>query len=142
MQSVADRFELSLRLRHSSTDLRLISTQLGLEAKAGWDVGQPNRKLTGEIAEGVREFSYRSFQLAAVSNMDLQEAISMQLDRLAFCQSEIASFVRLGGTAAIAVGWFCGSSATGAALSSTLLGRLHDFGFSLDFYVYGPQQSQ
>src|SRR6266849_7354479 len=107
------KLEFSLRLRHDSADLSVLTQQLGFGSKVGWNKGDQNLSLTGLPLEGRRESSYRLFPLGVVTDVDLEEAIPECLERLMPFASELQSFVNSGGIASIAVAWFGDSDVGG-----------------------------
>jgi hypothetical protein len=67
--------------------------------------------------------------------MDLNEALSTNIDRIASIKRQLQQLVRSGGTASIAIGWFCNGD-SGASISSETVTRLSRLRLTLDFYLY------
>jgi len=122
------KLDLSLRLRHDSADLSVVTQQLGFASEVGWNKGDQKLSLKGLPLEGRRESSYRLFPLGVVTNVGLEEAIPECLKRLMPFSSVLQAFVSSGGIASIAVGWFGDSEVGGDRISAdavAAMAKLH-----------------
>lgn len=131
-----EKLEFSLRLRHDTADLSTVTADLGLVADAGWDKGDPNRTLQGAPRSGMRDDSYRSFSLGVVHDTDLSDALDPCIQKLTPWASVLQSFVSSGGTATLAVGWFCDSAIGGGSVPQSSLAEMARLRLTLDLYVY------
>lgn len=131
-----EKFDLSLRLRHDSRKLSVVSKQLGLPETAGWDKGEQNKTLQGALRPGTRDASYRSFSLSVTTSTDMGDALSACIAKLAPVAGVIKSFVNSGGVASLAVGWFCDSPVGGDRISAEIIAKLAQLNLTLDFYLY------
>lgn len=131
-----EKFDFSLRLRHDTNNLSMVTKQLGLSADSGWDKGEQNRTLQGSPRPGTRDTSYRSFSLGVATSTDLKDALSDCLRKLAPAASVIQSFVSSGGMASLAIGWFCDSAVGGDRIPSDIIIKLAGLNLTLDFYLY------
>jgi hypothetical protein len=131
-----EKISISLRLRHSSQNLSAITAQLGLVAGAGWDKGEPKSTLCGSPQSGKRDESYRTFNLGDATSTEMSGAISECLQRLKPVGHVIRSFVDGGGTASLAIGWFCNSAVEGDRVSRDMLEGMAELSLTLDLYLY------
>lgn len=131
-----EKFDFSLRLRHDNSDLSLVTKQLGFSANVGWDKGEQNRTLQGLPRPGTRDASYRSFSLGIATSTDMDDALSECLKKLAPVTSVIRSFVSSGGTASLAVGWFCDSAVGGDRIPAEIIAEMAQLNLTLDLYLY------
>jgi hypothetical protein len=136
-----EKFDFSLRLRHDNNDLSIVTKQLGLSADSGWDKGDPNQTLQGSLRPGTRDISYRSFSLGVATSTDMDDALSECLQRLAPVASVIQSFVSSGGTASLAVGWFCDSAVGGDRIPAEIIAEMAQLNLTLDLYLYLTPES-
>jgi len=129
------KLDLSLRLRHDSADIAPIIEHLGIKAGVHWNKGDTRRSPAGELLDGRRDFSYCSFPLIERTSEDLDEAITACLEKLAGAEHAIQGFVKSGGTASLAIGWFClGDS--GGRISCPLIAEIARISLTIDFYLY------
>jgi hypothetical protein len=131
-----EKIDLSLRLRHESSDLSLVSKQLGLPETAGWNKGEQNKTLQGALRPGTRDASYRSFSLGVATSTDMDDALSECLTKLSPVTGVIRAFVSSGGVASLAIGWFCDSAVGGDRISAVNIAKLAQLSLTLDFYLY------
>jgi len=73
--------------------------------------------------------------LAVTESMELDEALMACIDRITIAKRELRALVKSGGTASIAVGWFCKGD-SGGTISSEVLARMSRLKLTLDFYLY------
>jgi hypothetical protein len=130
------KLDFSLRLRHDSADLSIVTQQLGLASEVGWNKGDQKLSLKGLPLEGHRESSYRSFPLGVVTEVGLEDAISEYLDRLMPFSSVLQSFANSGGIASIAIGWFGDSDVGGDRISANAIAAMAKLRLTLDLYLY------
>jgi hypothetical protein len=136
-QGMATRkLDFSLRLRHDSADLSVVTQQLAFATEVGWNKGDQKLSLKGLPLEGRRESSYRSFPLGVVTDVDLEDAIPECLERLMPFSSVLQSFVNSGGIASIAIGWFCDSDVGGDRISADAVALMAKLHLTLDLYLY------
>jgi hypothetical protein len=136
-QGMATRkLDFSLRLRHDSADISVVTQQLGFLSEVGWNKGDQNRSLKGLPREGQRESSYRSFPLGVVTDVGLEEAIPEYLERLTPYSSVLQAFVSSGGIASIAIGWFGDSDVGGDRVSADSVAAMAKLHLTLDLYLY------
>jgi len=137
-----EKLDFSLRLRHDRKSLSNIAQQIGLSARVAWDIGEQNKRLDGKLSPGVRDNSYRTYDLGDETStgdeagVDLDDAISKYLHKLEPLKSTIRSLVKSGGTASLAIGWFCDSAIGGDQISSETLRKMADLRLTLDLYLY------
>ena len=129
------KLDLSLRLRHPIADLTSIAGQLAATPTVNWVRGEPRRSIRGEPLNGVRDSSYCSIPLGITESTELDEVLSRCIERIAPIKRELHQLVQSGGTAAIAIGWFCNGDA-GGSISADAVMRLSRLKLSLDFYLY------
>lgn len=129
------KLDLSLRLRHPAEALDAIAQRLGLTPAVNWVKGNPRLSLKGEPLSGTRESSYCSIPLGATGSVELDEALTACLSRIESIKHELVDLVKSGGTASIAIGWFCDGDA-GDSVSSQTVMRLSRLRLKLDFYLY------
>jgi hypothetical protein len=128
------KLDFSLRLRHDKDDLSVVTRQLGIASEVGWNRGDPKVSLKGLPLEGQRDFSYRTFPLVVVT--DVEAAIPECLERLMPFSSVLPSFVNSGGTASIAVGWFGDADVGGGRISADAVTDMAKLRPTLDLYLY------
>lgn len=136
-----EKFDLSLRLRHDSNNISVVSKQLGLPETAGWDKGEQNKTLQGALRPGTRDASYRSFSLGVPTSTDMDDALSECLAKIAPVGGVIKSFVNSGGIASLAIGWFCDSAVGGDRIPADIIAKLAELNLTLDFYLYLTPES-
>jgi hypothetical protein len=136
-----EKFDLSLRLRHDSSDLSAVTKQLGLSAAVGWDKDEQNKNLQGSPRPGRRDASYRSFSLGVATSTDMDDALSECLGKLTPVASVIKSFVNSGGIASLAIGWFCDSAVGGDRIPAEIIAKMAELNLTLDFYLYLTPES-
>lgn len=137
------KLDFSLRLRHDSADLSVVTRQLGFASEVGWNKGDQKLSLKGLPLEGRRESSYRSFPLGVFTNVGLEETIPECLKRLMPFSSVLRAFVDSGGIASIAVGWFGDSDVGGDRISADAVAAMAKLHLTLDLYLYfGPNESK
>jgi hypothetical protein len=129
------KFDLSLRLRHGDGDLTSIARSLGIAPSVKWNRGDPRRTPKNEPLEGTRDFSYCSLPFGVLESADLDIALDMMLQRIAPATRELHDFVKSGGIASIAIGWFCDGD-TGAGISEAVVSKAADLRLSIDLYLY------
>jgi hypothetical protein len=130
------KLDFSLRLRHDKDDLSVVTRQLGIASEVGWNRGDPKVSLKGLPLEGQRDFSYRTFPLGVVTDVDVEAAIPECLERLMPFSSVLQSFVNSGGTASIAVGWFGDADVGGGRISADAVTDMAKLRLTLDLYLY------
>src|SRR5882757_1991301 len=130
------KFEFSLRLRHETDPLSLVTQQLGFVAHAGWDKGERNRTLRGSLQEGTRDYSYRSFALGAATSTDMEDALVECLKELTPFASVLGSFVSSGGMASLVIAWFCDSAVGGDRIAAGIIAEMARLSLTLDLYLY------
>jgi hypothetical protein len=137
------KLDFSLRLRHDSADLSVVTQQLGFASEIGWNKGDQKLSLKGLPLEGRRDSSYRLFPLGVVTNVGLEEAIPACLERLIPFSSVLQAFVVSGGIASIAVGWFGDSDVGGDRISADAVAAMAKLRLTLDLYLYfEPNESK
>lgn len=138
-----EKLEFSLRLLHDREHLVGVTQQLGLAVRAGWDKGEQKRTLGGAPRPGTYAESYRSLSLGEAVNTDMDDGISECLKKLAPLAKVIHGFVRSGGVAILAVGWFFNSTVGGGRIPPEALTRMSKLGLTLDLYLYcAPEASE
>jgi hypothetical protein len=130
------KLNFSLRLRHDTDDLSVLTQQLGLASEIGWNKGDQRLSLKGLPREGQRESSYRSFPLGVVTDVDVEEALPEYLQRLIPFSSALQSFVDSGGMASITIGWFGDSEVGGGRISADAVADMAKMHLTLDLYLY------
>jgi hypothetical protein len=130
-----EKIDLSLRLRHNEADMTSVIDQIGIKPHIHWNKGDARQTPTGELLEGDRDFSYCSFPLTKRTATELDELISECLESLRPVEQVIRHFVKSGGTAALAIGWFCIGD-TGDEISETTIAALARTSMKIDFYLY------
>jgi hypothetical protein len=130
------KVQLSLRLRHDSEALADITGQLGLESKAGWDIGDDRRTPVGRPLGGTRDQSYRIFPLPVTATKDINKALLESAKILKPFSDDLASFSNSGGLASLALAWFVDSSADGDRIAAEVIQELARLHIALDLYVY------
>jgi hypothetical protein len=130
------KFQMSLRLRHDTSDLTLVTKQLGFFSKVGSDIGEQNRNLRGELTEGTRDSSYRSFPFGVSTSTDLDDALSEVLGKLKPFVAVLQSFVSTGGMASLAVAWFCDNAVGGDRIPAGIIAEMAKLNLTLDLYLY------
>ena len=130
-----EKLDLSLRLRHDDADLTSMARQLGLKATVCWKKGDARHAPDGTVLNGIRDSSYCSMSLDTGSIADLEEGLSECLKKLKPKERELRNFVLSGGTASIAVGWFC-SGDTGDRIPEAVITELANLRLTVDFYLY------
>lgn len=135
------KLEFSLRLRHDTEDLILVTRQLGFSAHAGWDRGEQNRTLGGSLQEGIRSSSYRSFAFGIATSTDMDDALSVCLKKLTPFTAVLQSFVSSGGMASLAVAWFCDSAVGGDRIPAGIIAEMAQLNLTLDLYLYLTPES-
>jgi len=136
------KFEFSLRLRHETDDLLLVTEQLGFASDAGWNKGEQNRTISGALRAGTRDASYRNFSLGAATSVDMDDAVSECLEKLTPFASVLQSFVSSGGMASLAVGWFFDSAVGGDRIPAEIMAEIVRLNLTLDLYLYfSPEPS-
>jgi hypothetical protein len=131
-----EKFEFSLRLRDGSKDLSTVTKQLGFSVNSGWDKGEQNRTLQGSLRPGTRDASYRSLNLGVATSTSLDDGISECLQKLVPVASVVQSFVRSGGMASLAVGWFGDHAVGGDRVSAEIIAEMARLNLTLDLYLY------
>jgi hypothetical protein len=135
------KLEFSLRLRHDKDDLSAVTQALGLVARVGWNKGEQNKTIAGELSDGTRDVSYRSFPLGIGASNDLDDAISECLKKLAPLSAVLQSFVSSGGMASLAIAWFCDSDVGGDRIPAELIAEMARLKLTLDLYLYLSPES-
>jgi hypothetical protein len=121
------KLDFSLRLRHDKDDLSVVTRQLGIASEVGWNRGDPKVSLKGLPLEGQRDFSYRTFPLGVVTDVDVdvdvdvEAAIPECLERLMPFSSVLQSFVNSDGTASSQLDGSAMPMSVGAESPQTLL---------------------
>ena len=136
-----EKLEFSLRLRHDTDDLSLVTRQLGFVAHVGWNKSEQNRAIDGSLREGVRDSSYRNFALGVATSTDLGDALAECLKKLTLVASVLQTFVNSGGMASLAVAWFCDSAVGGDRIPAELVAEMAQLRLTLDFYLYMSSES-
>jgi hypothetical protein len=109
--------------------------QIGIKPHIHWNKGDPRQTPTGTALEGQRDFSYCSFPLVKKATAELDELVLECLESLTPVEEVIQQFVISGGTATLAIGWFCiGDS--GGEISKTTIAALARISLKVDFYLY------
>src|ERR1700761_2055049 len=79
-------YSVSLRARHPTCDLQVLTETLRLEPAHSWSAGEPRRSQTGAPLGGLHRYSYWSAvlpaQLLGPSSMPLEQFLSQQLVQL------------------------------------------------------------
>ena len=130
------KFDISLRLRHPVADLTTMAAKMQRKPEKLWNHGDRNRTIQGELRDGNRAESYATFPLGTVMGVDLDEAIAGVLPGIVPAADVLREFVRTGGIASLAVGWFVDSETDGARLHPSLLHELVQLNLTLDLYLY------
>lgn len=130
-----EKIDLSLRLRHDAADMLTVIEQMGIKPKIFWNKGDPRQTPAGTVLEGQRDFSYCSFPLIKRTTEDLEETILECLKSIVPVEHVLHDFVRSGGTATLAIGWFCNGD-SGAEISETTIAALARISLRVDFYLY------
>lgn len=130
------KLEFSLRLRHDMAGLSLVTQQLALVAKVGWDKGEQNRTIRGSLRDGDRDFSYRCFALGAGTSTELYVSLAECIAKLMPFASVLKSFVNSGGIASLAVGWFSDSAVGGDRIPAKIIADMASLSLTLDLYLY------
>jgi hypothetical protein len=109
--------------------------RLGLPVAQLWTKGDPRRTPKGDLLAGTRDTSYCSISLEVGDTLDLAEAMASSLSLIEMAGEELKGIVQTGGTASIAIGWFCSGDA-GASVPAHLVAKLAQLDLTLDFYLY------
>lgn len=125
------KFDLSLRVRHPEADLTPVAKCLGLMPGVNWRKGDPQKASSHQY----RDSSYCSIPLGATETEDLEKALRMSLTKVSLAQQAILEVVQSGGSASIAIGWFCNGD-SGARISEELLSEMARLKLQADFYLY------
>jgi hypothetical protein len=130
-----EKIDLSLRLKHPHADMISVIEQIGMKPHIHWNKGDPRQTPTGTVLEGQRDFSYCSFPLVKKATTELDELILECLESLTLVEEVIHRFVKSGGTATLAIGWFCiGDS--GDEISEATIATLARISLQVAFYLY------
>lgn len=129
------KFDLSLRLRHPEADLTSMADQLGAKPTTAWTKGDRRRTLGGKPMDGTRDSSYCSIPLEVSDQTNLGNALARCAEVLTPIKRELWRLIKSGGTASIAIGWFCDGDA-GDTISTEVLDKLSGLKLTLDFYLY------
>ena len=136
----AYKADLSLRLHHPHQQLQRVAQILGLKPSQFWTRGDTRHTPKGDPLEGTRDESYCSVPLKISSISNLAEALSEGVRRITPAKEVLKDIVESGGSASIAVGWFCKGD-VGARLPQELLAEMANLKVTLDLYVYLSDES-
>ena len=129
------KLDLSLRLRHPEADLSPIAQRLGLTPSWRWTKDDPRSTPLNPELEGSRSASYCSIPLPIEQATDMDAALTDALKVISPAEQELKALVNSGGTASMAIGWFCDGDA-GARISDTIVARMARLKLTVDVYLY------
>lgn len=129
------KLDFSLRLKHPEANLTRFAHATGLQVAQAWTKGDPRKSSKGRTLGGVRDASYCSMKLGIYKAASLSDALQDCLDKLNPARRRLRAIVRSGGTASLAVGWFCRGD-VGASVSTESAKMLARLGLTLDLYIY------
>jgi len=132
-------FEVSLRFFGQTIDPSEISSQLGLEPKWKYKMGDFRTNPKGIVLGGVYDSSYCSFLITPQSHEELHETLDRVVDNLLQHESLFCRIRDSGGCIEFFIGWFSTGN-TGDTFSNILLKKLGRLQIDLAFDVYGDKE--
>jgi hypothetical protein len=130
---------LSFLARHSSADLSILPTTLGVTAHSLWKAGDLRLTPKGGVSEVAHKNSYCSIKFDGLA--DLPQSIVAALEGLKRHEALLRSLAENGVKFAFFIGWFSEWNSHDV-FSWQLLNQLADLRISLEFDFYGPKEKQ
>ncbi len=129
-------FKVSLRIISQTVDPSEICSQLNLEPKWKYKMGDPRENPKGIALGGVYDCSYCSFPITPQNNEELHEVLDRVVDNLLQHEPLFCRIRKGGGRIEFFIGWFSVGN-TGDTFSNNLLKKLGVLQIDLALDVYG-----
>jgi len=136
----AFNYAVSLRVRHPSMDLSVLTDKLRLEPEHKWKAGEPRRSPTGSALGGNHRDSYWSAllpaQMVGPSSMPLEQFFSQQLVQLGRHRELLSQLERDGGQVSLLVEVAPTANAS-LTFTSASARKLADMNIEVEFQFVG-----
>jgi len=133
-------YAVSLRVRHPTLDLRVLTETLGLEPVHSWTAGEPRRSQSGAPLGGLHRDSYWSAslpsQLTGPSTMPLELFLSQQLLQLSRRREFLSGLQADGGAISLLIELSPVANAA-VTISSAIARKLAELNIEVEFQFVG-----
>lgn len=128
------KYWVSLRIRHPLMDPDYICSQLDMEAKIKWKVGNERKTPKGRSLIGKYEITYCVFDLEHSETMTLADFLRISNGKLYSHREFLKSIRESGGSLEYYIGWFSKGD-SGETFDFELLKQLVDLGIELSIEI-------
>ena len=131
-----DWFSVTLRCSHPDWDPDDISSELGMEPRFSWKVGERRCTPKGQMLDGYRRDSYWCSERLTGFQEDPSQALIEHVEALERKRAFIEKFIAAGGSVELFIGWLLPGWSGGEVFDSKTLKRLGDLGVDLSIDIY------
>lgn len=130
-------FRISLRIRHPTYDMEVVTAELGLQPQIVWKAGDRRVTPTGEVLEGIYRHSYWVYRLDISKEQQVDEVVRTHLTTLEDHAVFFRKLIDDGGSAEYLVGCFLHAN-SGVCFDAEILERMGMLGIDLALDLYPP----
>jgi hypothetical protein len=132
-------YDLSLRVKHPTTDLQEVCEKLGLELRRIWKAGDRAETPNGKTLQFYRRESYCSLKFENESG-PLHHRLASALALLDQKKDILLNIISNGGTLTLCIGWFTEGD-NGADLDINLIKKLSELNIALALFIYCQEEN-
>jgi Domain of unknown function (DUF4279) len=139
--NISSTYRLSFRVSHPLLKADRISTELGLNPRYTWNVGERARNKKNEEIGPIRKDTYCSYDVDYGPDVSgIADEISRFLKDMEYHKDFLRQIAKTGGKLSFYLAWFISNRMSGEIFTSALIERMADLRIDFAIEIYPDMQ--